>query len=128
MVLCQMFLTATSQVIDLNLPAGRYRVKLTGASMGYITNNQSIFALQLHSQFTMMKYGNIRYLQIQCPIDHWAQITGDLLWEIDYYGPFQMDIIDFSTGVAPVVPDRFSQATLFFDVEAMKPTNLQHVV
>lgn len=121
-----MYLTEVSQVIDLNLPAGRYKVKLVGANTGYTAADTVIFPLQFRSTFTMMKYG-MRYLQLQMPHNHWSQINGDLQWEADYFGPFQLDIIDMTTGIAPVDPLRFSEGTYYFDVEPWYPTNQQHV-
>jgi hypothetical protein len=122
-----MYLSATSSTIDLNLPAGRYKVKLVGANTGYTALDSVLFCLSFRSSFTMMKYGNVRYLQLQMPHNHWSQINGDLQWEADYFGPFQLDIIDISTGITPV-NTRFSQGTYYFDVEPWYPVNQQHVV
>jgi hypothetical protein len=127
MVLVQMYVTASTQTIDLNLPAGRYKVKLVGANTGYTAAVTVLFALQFNSTFTMMKYGNVRYLQLQMPHNHWSQIGGSLQYEADYFGPFELNIIDASTGIAPV-NTRFSQGTYYFDVEPWTPTNLQHIV
>jgi hypothetical protein len=127
MVLVQMYVYQTTQTVDLNLPAGRYKVKLVGACTTYTGADTLNFALSFRSQFTMMKYGNVRYLQLQMPHNHWSQINGDLQWEADYFGAFQLDVIDMSTGVAPVGA-RFFEGTYFFDVEPWAPTNLQHVV
>jgi len=122
-----MYLTEVSQVVDLNLPPGRYKIKLVGANTGYTAADTVIFALQFRSTFTMMKYG-VRYLQLQMPHNHWSQVNGNLQWEADYFGPFQMDIIDMSTAIAPVEPLRFVEGTYYFDVEPWYPTNQQHVV
>jgi hypothetical protein len=121
MVFCQMYLTATTQSVDLNLPAGYYKISLVGANLLYSAADASRFSIQFRSPFTMVKYGNARYLQIANPATHWYQIDGVKEWEYYYNGAFQMELIDLSTGAAPAGA-RFQEATLYFDIEAIKPT------
>jgi hypothetical protein len=118
-----MYLTATSQSVDLNLPGGYYKIRLVGANVLYDAAAQpGRFSLSYQSPFTMLKYGNARYLQIANPQTQWYQIGGCKEWEYYYNGAFQMNVIDLTTpGVAPVA-GRFTEATLYFDIEAIKPT------
>jgi len=120
MVLAQIYLTSTNQYIDLNLPAGRYKIKWTGCQYNYSAGDAQIFPVQFRSTFTMQKYGNIRYLQVGLPNAHHGQIQGDVKFEADYTGAFQMEIIDMTTNTYPVA-NRFSSATLYFDVESIDP-------
>lgn len=122
MVLVQIYLTATTQTVDLNLPPGYYKIRLVGSNMLYSIGDGSRFSIQYKSNFTMLKYGNVRYLQIANPAGHWYQIDGLKEWENFYYGPFEMQLIDLTTGNAPIV-NRFTEATLYFDVETVKPTS-----
>ena len=115
MVLVQMFLTATSQFVDLQLTGGRYNVKLVSCQYQYTAGDAAIFGIRFQSTWTMQKYGNCRYLQVNYPNGHHAQVNGDILWETNYMGAFTMDLIDATTGVAPV-GTRFSEAMLWFDV------------
>jgi hypothetical protein len=121
-----MYLTATTQTIDLQLPAGYYKISLVGANFLYAAGDASRFSIQFRSPFTALKYGNARYLQLANPATHWYQIDGIKEWEYYYNGAFQMELIDLTTGVAPVV-DRFTQATLYFDIEAIKPMTQFHL-
>lgn len=116
MVLVQVFLTSTSQFVDLQLTGGKYKVKLVSCQYQYTAADTVIFSIQFRSPWTMQKYGNCRYLQVDYPNVHHAQINGDIMWETQYMGAFTMDIIDNSTGLAPV-NTRFSEAMLWFDVE-----------
>jgi hypothetical protein len=116
-----MYLTATSQSVDLNLPAGYYKIRWVGANVLYSAGDTIQFTLSFHSPFTILKYGNVRYLQVANPATHWYQIDGPKEWEYYYSGAFQMDVIDTSTGIAPV-GTRFSNAAFYFDIEAIKPT------
>lgn len=120
MVLAQIYLTAKSQYIDLNLPAGRYKVKWIGCQYNYSAVDAQILAIQFRSTFTMQKYGNIRYLQVGLPNAHTIQIQGDIKFEADYTGAFQMEVIDMITN-APPADDHFSNAILYFDVESIDP-------
>lgn len=115
MVLVQVFLTATSQFVDLQLTGGKYNVKLVSVQYQYTANDTVIFGVQFRSPWTMQKYGNCRYLQVNLPLVHHADINGDIIWETQYSGAFDMDVIDVTTGVAPV-NTRFSEAMLWFDV------------
>lgn len=123
MVLCQMYLTATSQSVDLNLPAGYYKIRWVGANVLYSAGDGQRFSLSFRSPFTMLKYGNVRYIQVANPSTHWYQIDGRKEWEYYYNGAFQIDVIDLTTGLAPVV-DRFTEATLYFDIESCAPTTM----
>ena len=119
MVLVQMYLTATTQTIDFNLPAGYYKIRLVGSNLLYSVGDGSRFSIQFRSPFTMLKYGNARYLQIANPAGHWHQVDGLKEWECYYNGPFQMELIDLTTNTAPVA-NRFTEGTLYFDVETVK--------
>ena len=122
MVLCQMYLSATSQSVDLNLPAGYYKIRWVGANVLYSAAETARFSLTFQSPFTMLKYGNVRYIQLANPMSHWYQIDGPKEWEYYYNGAFQMNVYDLTTpGVAPI-GNRFTEATLYFDIEAIKPT------
>ena len=115
MVLVQVFLTATSQFVDLQLTGGRYNVKLVSCQYQYTAGDAAIFGIRFQSDWTMQKYGNCRYLQVNYPNGHHAQVNGDVLWETNYMGAFTMDLIDVTTGTYPV-GTRFSEAMLWFDV------------
>jgi hypothetical protein len=115
-----MYLTATSQNVDFNMPAGRYKVYFTGAQTLYTANDATLFTLSFQSQNTRIKYGNVPYMQISLPHTKHAKIQGDICWEIDYNGPFNISIIDVSTGVAPVA-DRFTSGMYYFNVEPISP-------
>ena len=119
-MLVQMYLTATSQNVDFNMPAGRYKVYFTGAQTLYTANDATLFTLSFQSQNTRIKYGNVPYMQISLPHTKHAKIQGDICWEIDYNGPFNISIIDVSTGVAPVA-DRFTSGMYYFNVEPISP-------
>lgn len=116
MVLVQMYVTATTQTIDLQLSPANYRIHLVGANSLYAANEATRFTLSLQSTFTMQKFGNVRYLQFGNPMSHWYQIDGKKCWDAYYYGPFELRLIDVSTGVAPSA-NRFQEATIYFDVE-----------
>jgi hypothetical protein len=120
MVLVQIYLNSTNQYVDLNLPAGRYKVRWSGCQYNYSAGDAQRFPIQFRSTFTMQKYGNIRYTQVQLPNAHHGQIQGELKWEADYNGAFQMEVIDTTTGTYPVA-NRFTDATLFYDVESIDP-------
>lgn len=120
MVLVQIYLTSTNQYIDLGLPAGRYKVRWSGLQYNYSGGDALLFPIQFRSTFTMQKYGNIRYLQVQFPQKHHAQIQGEIKFETDYNGTFQMELIDMTTNTYPVA-GRFTEATLYFDVESTDP-------
>ena len=69
----------------------------------------------------MLKYGNARYLQIANPAGHWHQVDGLKEWECYYNGPFQLELLDLSaTPPAFPVANRFTEGTLYFDVETVK--------
>lgn len=128
MVLCQMYLTSNSQTVDLNLPAGYYKIRWVGANVLYSAGDASRFSLQFRSPFTMLKYGNVRYIQLANPAGHWYQIDGKKEWEYYYNGAFQMDVYDLNPAGGNNVPapvdtaNRFTQATLYFDIESIAPT------
>ena len=127
MVLCQIYTTNSSCMIDLNLPAGRYRVKLVGAQVSYTAAN-AIFTLSIQSSFTAQKYGNVRYLQIGNPASNYANINGDLVWEADYNGIFQLDIIDLAINPKmPATGNHWTEANFYFNVEPIQPSNNIHV-
>lgn len=115
MVLVQLALTSTSQFVDLQLTGGKYNVKLVGCQYQYTANDTVKFGVQFQSSWTMQKYGNRRYLQVNFPNGHHSQVSGDVIWETQYMGAFTMDIIDSTTGLAPV-GTRFTEAMLWFDV------------
>ena len=119
-MLVQMYLTATSQNVDFNMPAGRYKVYFTGAQTLYLQDDSNRFTLSFQSQNTRIKYGNVAYMQISLPHSKHAQIQGEVCWEIDYNGPFNMSIIDLSTGVAPVA-NRFQEGTYYFNMVPISP-------
>lgn len=118
MVLVQMYVTATTQTIDLQLSPANYRIHLVGANSLYSANDTNQFTLSLQSTFTMQKYGNVRYLQLGNPATHWYQVDGKKCWDAYYSGPFVLDLIDLSTGIAPIGA-RFQEATIYFDVEKL---------
>jgi hypothetical protein len=120
MTIVQMYLTATSQYVDFNMPSGRYHVKLVGAQTCYTIGDGTIFTLQLRSQFTRVKWGNVPYIQISFPNAHHSQIQGEIQWDVDYMGAFQMEVIDVGTGLPPAA-NRFSQATYYLDVTPIDP-------
>jgi hypothetical protein len=121
-----MYLTATTQSVDLNLPGGYYKIRWVGANVLYSAGEAARFSLQFRSPFTMLKYGNARYIQVANPQSHWYQIDGRKEWEYYYNGAVQIDVIDLSTGAAPVA-NRFTEATLYFDIESIKPTTQFHL-
>ena len=128
MTIVQIYLTQPSNNnIELLLPAGRYKVKFTGAQTLYAGGDALKFTLQFRSNLTKLKYGNQNqnYFQISMPHAHQAQIQGELCWEFDYFGPFTLDLIDLSTGVAPVA-NRFQEGTYYFDLEPRDPN--QHLI
>ena len=120
MTLVQMYLTATSQYVDLLMPSGRYKVTFVGAHTLYSGADANQFVLQFQSQFTRLKWGNALYLQIGLPNSHQAQIQGEVSWEVDYMGAFQMTLIDLSTNAAPVGV-RFQEGMYWFNVEPISP-------
>lgn len=120
MVLVQIYLNSSNQYVDLGLPAGRYKVRLAGCQYNYSAGDAQKFPVQFRSTFTMQKYGNIRYLQVLFPNIHHAQIQGELKFEVDYNGAFQMELIDTTTNTYPVA-NRFTDCTLYFDVESIDP-------
>ena len=111
-----MYVTATTQTIDLQLSPANYRIHLVGATTLYSADDTNQFTLQMKSTFTMQKYGNVRYLQLGNPATHWYQVDGKKCWDAYYYGPFELQLIDLSTGIAPV-GTRFQEGTYYFDVE-----------
>lgn len=119
-MICTIYLTQTSQYVDLNMPAGRYKIQMVGAQTLYSAADSVKFTLQFRSLHTRFKYGNAPYLQISYPNVHHSQIQGAIEWEIDYNGPFQMEIIDLTTGITPVGA-RFSEGTYYFDVKPTSP-------
>jgi hypothetical protein len=119
MVLVQVFLNATSQFIDLQLTGGKYNVKLVSCQYQYSAADSVIFGIQFRSPWTMQNYGNCRYLQVNYPNAHHAQINGDIVWETQYMGAFTMDLVDVTTGIAPV-GTHFTEAMLWFDVEKIE--------
>lgn len=119
-MLVQLYLNATTQYVDWNMPAGRYRVKIVGAQTLYSADDTVRFTLSFQSQHTRIKWGNAQYLQISYPHTKHAQIQGDLTWEIDYNGGFVMNVIDLSTGIAPA-GQRFQEGTYYFNVEPISP-------
>lgn len=119
-MLVQIYLTATSQFVDLNMPAGRYCVYFVGAQTLYSADDTVRFTLSFQSQYTRIKYGNVQYMQVSYPHSKHAQIQGEVKWEIDYIGPFQMNVIDMSTGVAPAGA-RSQEGTYYFDVQPVSP-------
>lgn len=119
-MLVQMYLTATSQYVDFNLPAGRYCIYFVGAQTAYQADDSVRYTLSFQSLHTRIKYGNVQYLQITLPNNRHSQIQGEMKWEIDYNGPFQMNLIDMSTGVAPGAT-RFQEGTYYFDVQPVSP-------
>jgi hypothetical protein len=120
MVLVQISLSSSDQYVELGLPAGRYRVRWSGVQYNYSAGDAQLFPVQFRSSFTIQKYGNIRYLQVEFPQKHHAQIQGEIKFEADYNGAFQMEVIDMTTNTYPVA-NRFTSATLFFDVESIDP-------
>ena len=119
MVFVQVSLTATSQVVDLGLPPGSYRVKWIGCQVAYSAAHTVFFQLQFQSQLTRMRYGNCAQgITVQAPAEHSYQIDGEKIWQAEVFGPMQFDVIDLSTGIAPVGP-RFTSAILYFDVEQL---------
>lgn len=120
MTLVQMYLTAASQYVDLLMPSGRYKVTFVGAQTLYSAADTNQYTIQFQSQFTRLKWGNALYLQIGMPHAHQAQIQGEVSWEVDYMGAFQMNLIDLSTGIAPIAA-RFQEGTYYFNVEPVSP-------
>jgi len=122
MTIVQLYLTATTQNIELLLPAGRYKLRLVGAQTLYSVADSVKFTLQFRSNMTKIKYGNQNpnYFQISYPNIHHSQIQGELKWEFDYFGPFEMNIIELGTGLAPPL-SRFQEGTYYFDVEPCAP-------
>jgi hypothetical protein len=116
-----MYLTATSQYVDFNMPSGRYHVKFVGAQTNYSAADTINFTLQYRSQFTRLKWGNVPYIQITFPNNHHAQIQGEIQWDVDYMGPFLMEIIDTSTPNTPPVANRFNEGTYYFDLTPIDP-------
>jgi hypothetical protein len=128
MVLVQIYLTATTQNVDLNLPPARYRIRCVGIQYNYGATNDhtNLFTIQFRSTWTMQKYGQ-RYLVQSNPGIHHANINGPMEYEGIYSGAFEMVLIDLSTGVAPVTTagatNRFTTAVLSFDVTKISETN-----
>lgn len=120
MTLIQMYLTSTSQYVDLLMPSGRYKVTFVGAQTLYSASDSQQYTIQFNSPFTRLKWGNALFVQISFPHAHHAQIQGDLTWETDYSGPFQMNLIDLSTNAAPGAT-RFQEGTYYFNVEPISP-------
>ena len=119
MVLVQVLLTATSQLVDLGLPPGSYRVKWVGAQVAYSAAHTVFFQLQFQSQLTRMRYGNCAQgIVVQMPPEHSWQIDGDKIWQAELFGPMQFDVVDLTTGIAPA-GTRFTSAMLYFDVEQL---------
>jgi len=120
MTLVQIYLASTTQYVDLLMPSGRYKVTFVGAQTLYTAPDTNQYTLQFNSQFTRLKWGNALYLQISLPISKHAQIQGEVSWEVDYMGPFQINLIDLSTNAAPLVA-RFQEGTYYFNVEPISP-------
>ena len=118
MVLVQIYLTANSQYVDLNLPPRQYRVKWVGCQQQYSAADSVIFSLQYQSTFTMQKYGNVRYSQTSFPNGHHSQIQGDIEWVVEYSGAFLMEVYDLSTS-ALATGTHFTQTVLYYDVECL---------
>ena len=120
MPLVQMYLTSPSQYVDFLMPSGRYKVTFVGAQTLYSAADTALYTLQFNSPFTRIKYGNALYLQVSLPNSKHGQIQGDVSWEADYMGAFQMNLYDLSTNAAPIGA-RFQEGTYWFDVQPITP-------
>lgn len=121
MVLVQIYLSDTTQNIDLQLQPAKYKVRFVSCQYNYATQgtNNALFPVQFRSSFTQPRYGNVRWLQVSQPANSHAQINGLIEWDAIYSGQFEMNVIDVSTMVAPEA-NRFSTCTLYFDVEKVE--------
>lgn len=122
MVLVQIYLDNTSQNIDLQLQPARYCIQLVGIQYNYTAGDANLFTVEFRSPFTMQKYGNQRYLVCSNPPIHHASIQGPIIWEGFYSGQFTMDLIDKSTGIAPI-GTRFTECVLSLNVTKITETN-----
>lgn len=117
MVFVQVSLTATNQLVDLGLPPGSYKVRWIGVQVAYSTAHTNFFQLQFQSQLTRQRYGNCAQgITVQAPPEHSWQVDGEKCWQAELYGAVQFDVVDLSTGIAPIGA-RFTSAMLYFDVE-----------
>ena len=124
MTIVQLYLTSSQQYIDFNMPSGRYHIKFVGAQTTYTATDTTNFTLSFQSMFTRLKWGNVPYIQITFPNNHHSQIQGEIQWDTDYIGAFEMIIIDKTTNIQPVA-SRFFEGTYYFDVTPIDPN--QHI-
>lgn len=141
-MLYQIYLTSPSQWVDLQLTGGRYRVRTMGINYQVGLGNIDSFNIQFQAQMFAMKGSKaninigtaspIQYLTYGVPTSN-SQMSQPMEFVIDYFGAFQLNVIDLSTGLAPVSSDatvknnRFAGCIMNLDIEPYFHSNNQHL-
>lgn len=141
-MLFQIYLTSTSQWIDLQLTGGKYRIRTMGMNYQVGAGNTDSFNVQFQSQMFTVKGSRanaidslarpIGYLTYGVPTSN-TQMAQPMEFVIDYFGSFQLNVIDLSTGLAPVsgnanaALNRFTTCIINLDIEPYMQSNHQHL-
>jgi hypothetical protein len=133
MVLYQILLTNNTQLIDLQLSGGRYKIKTMGVNYQGGAGNNDVFNVQFQAPIFLMKgsrYNNnfnatpIQFLSYGVPTTN-TQLSNPMEFICDYFGSFQLVVFDLSTNL-PVAANHFTSCIINLDITPHNP-NRDHL-
>lgn len=133
MVLYQILLTSNSQTVDLQLSGGRYKIRTMGINYQGGAGNNDVYNVQFQAPLFLMKGSKLNANNFVSPIAYLSygvpttntQLAQPMEFIADYFGAFQINVIDLSTNL-PVANNHFTSCIMNLDITPFNP-NKDHL-